>query len=68
MKTNLIFLAVVVMLAANEVEERSKNWRLQMRHAQDVLWIKYDDMVNRVLDTLEKRKIIRSTEYGTKAA
>jgi hypothetical protein len=66
MKTNLLFLAVVVALVSNEVEGRSKNWRVQLRHAQDILWIKYDDMVNRALDQLEKRKIIRTVEYGVK--
>lgn len=68
MKNNLLFLAVMVMLAANEVEERSKKWRQQMRHAQDVLWTKYDDVVNRTLDNLEKRKIIRSTDYSSNAS
>jgi hypothetical protein len=66
MKTNLLFLAVVVALVSNEVEGRSKSWRVQLRHAQDILWIKYDDVVNRALDQLEKRRIIRTVEYGVK--
>ena len=65
MKKSLLVTAVLTVVAVHVAGERLSHWRQSMRNAKDMLWIKYDDVVNHVLDTLEDRKIFHQQDYGS---
>jgi hypothetical protein len=66
MKTHLLFVAVMLALVANDLEDRAKKLRPTLRQARERLWQKYDDVANLVLDELEVWNILRQEDYSTK--
>ena len=67
MKNNLIFVLVILALAANEAEERTKQARVRYRNTniRETLWSAYDQVADRFMDQPEKWKIIKQPDYGT---
>ncbi|MCE9586489.1 hypothetical protein K8R04_04210 [Candidatus Uhrbacteria bacterium] len=64
MKKNLLFVAVMIALAANEAEARAKNWPKTASDMREAFWRKYDSAVFRLLDELEARNIYRQESHG----
>lgn len=56
MKKNLLFVAVMLALVANDVEARVPRLRQRVRDARERFWQKYEDVVFRVLDEIESWK------------
>jgi hypothetical protein len=61
----IILIAVLAMLAPDEIRKKMTQVRQRGLEVQERFWRKYDEGVGHILDSLEERGIYKTKDYGT---
>lgn len=65
MTRTVIFIAVLLMLAPDEIKKKTTHMHRRSEELKERFWRRYDAAAVRTLDELERLGVIRQKDYGS---